>query len=97
MRVDGVEMCSSAVHAAEHERGGDLPLVLKKPPLQLRHGRHDARLSARLPPQQLQLTRDQLRNALSVRGRARAAAVNVGRDVVDLLAVLVADLQAEAG
>ncbi len=71
-----------------------MALVLEQGPLEERRRGDDARLRARAEPQQLELRRDELRRLLRVRRRARAAAVNVRREVVDLLAVLVGDLRA---
>lgn len=48
VRVDRVEVRPSHVHAAQHERGRDVALVLKEAPLQERHGSDDARGPARL-------------------------------------------------
>ena len=71
-----------------------MALVPEERPLEEGRGGDDAGLRARAQPQQFELRRDELRRLLRVRRRARAAAVDVRREVMDLLAVLVGDLRA---
>lgn len=69
-----------------------MALVAKKHPFQQGARRDDSGLSSPgIHSEQFHLTRDELRGLFRVGGRACAAAVNVGRDVVYFFAVFVGD------
>lgn len=89
--VHGEEVRARGVDAGHHQVGADVALVAEQVLLEQRHAGDHARLAARRERVQLQLRRDQRRGKLRVRRRARPRAPDVGRDVVQLLAVLVGD------
>lgn len=89
--VHSEEVGARGVDAGDDKVGADVALVLEEVLLEQRHARHDARLAARRERVQLKLRADQGRCELGIGGRAGARAPDVGRDVVQLLAVLVGD------
>ena len=96
--VDLVHVRSGGVDAAQNEGGGDVALITEQHALE--HGTRgdDAALrSAHVHPEELELARYELGGLLGVGGGAGAAAVDVGGEVVDLLAVLVGHLRAAGG
>jgi hypothetical protein len=82
---------AGGVHARDDEVGADVALVAEQVLLEHRHAGHYAGLAAGREGVQLQLRADQGGCELGVGGRARARAPDVGRNVVQLLAVLVGD------
>ena len=91
VRVDGEQVRPLDVDAAEHERRRDVALVPEQMRLEHLQGRGDARGAARREAVQRERGRDHARRVFGVGRGARAAAVDVRGDKVDLLAVLVGD------
>mmetsp|Transcript_11888 Transcript_11888/g.20650 ORF Transcript_11888/g.20650 Transcript_11888/m.20650 type:complete len:200 (+) Transcript_11888:589-1188(+) len=92
MRIDLIEMRSIHIASPEHQRRRDVPLITKEHSLQQRARRDQAGLSiARIHPQQFHLTRNEFRRLFGIGGGTRAAAVNVGCDVMNLFAIFVGD------
>eukprot|EP00760_Papus_ankaliazontas_P018703 PhM_4_TR17590/c0_g4_i1/m.83131 len=91
VRRDGAEERSVYVDAAQHERRGDVALVLVEVLLEHAHDAAYAALLARVDAVQRQTRRDHARDHLRVGGSASTTAADVRGHVVDLLAVLVRD------
>lgn len=87
--VHGEEVGARRVDAGDDEVRADVALVPEQVLLQHGHAGDDAGLAARREGVQLQLRRDERRRELCVCRRARSRAPDVGRYVVQLLAVLV--------
>ena len=85
--MDAVDVRPQPVHAAQHQRRGDVTLVLEQHLRQHLERGAERSLAARVERVQLQVGGDQLGGLLGVGRGAGAAAVHVGRQVVDLLAV----------
>jgi hypothetical protein len=79
------------VDAGHDEVGADVALVAEEVLLEHGHAGHDAGLAAGRERVQLELRADQGGGELGVGGGAGARAPDVGRNVVQLLAVLVGD------
>ena len=98
VRVDLVHVRSGGIDAAQDESGGDVALVTEQHALEHGTGGNDAALgSPHVHPEELELARYELGGLLGVGGGAGPAAVDVGGEVVDLLAVLVGHLRAAGG
>mmetsp|Transcript_26829 Transcript_26829/g.66412 ORF Transcript_26829/g.66412 Transcript_26829/m.66412 type:complete len:313 (+) Transcript_26829:276-1214(+) len=97
VRVDRVERRAGAVDAAQHERGAHVPLIAEEHPLEHRTGGDHARLLAGRHAVEFKLRRDQGGRRLGVGRSTRAAAPDVVRNVVDLLAVLIGHCVALGG
>lgn len=74
-----------------------MALVIEEAALQQGAGRDDAGRGVGVHPEQLELAGDELSDHLRVGGRPRPAAVHVGGEVVDLLAVLLCHLRPRRG
>lgn len=86
--ADHAEVVALAVHAARDQVRAQVAVVLVEHVADHGHeGRHPG-LAAAVQPLQLQVGRDEQVHELRVGRSASAAAVDVGRDRVDLLAVL---------
>ena len=97
MRVDGEQVRPFDVDAAQHQRGRDVALVPEQVRLEHLQGRGDAGRAARGEAVQGQGRGDHARRVFRVGRGAGAAAVDVGGDEVDLLAVFVRDGGAGGG
>lgn len=88
--IHSVQVRTRKVYPAEHESGAHVALVAEKVPLELCDSRDDACLTTEVQGQDFELAGHHSGHSLGVSGSASTAAPDVWRDVVDLLAVLVA-------
>jgi len=95
--VDGEQVGAGGVDAGDDQVGADVALVAEQVLLEHGHAGDDAGLAAGGQGVQLELGADEGGCELGVGGGAGAGAPNVGRDVVQLLAVLVGDDGAGCG
>lgn len=89
VRVDGEEVGSRGIDTGHDEVGADVALVAEEVLLEHGHACDDARFAPGGEGVQLELGADQGGRELGVGGCAGAGAPDVGRDVMELLAVLV--------
>mmetsp|Transcript_9760 Transcript_9760/g.26021 ORF Transcript_9760/g.26021 Transcript_9760/m.26021 type:complete len:345 (+) Transcript_9760:417-1451(+) len=89
--VHRVQVRPVQVASAQHQSGADVPLILEQHLLEHRESSHNSALTTCAEPMQLQLRRDQLRCVFGICGGSRSAAIDVRRNVVDLLAPFLED------
>lgn len=89
MRVNTVDVWSSAINATKYECGTNVALVAEQHALEQRGGRAHRHRAPRVQPLQLQLRRHRRRRHLCVCRGTRPATVHVPRQVMNLFTILV--------
>jgi len=98
VRVNLVHVRTLDVAASEHEGRADVALVVVEEAFEVGAGRDDAALFAvLLQAQEIQIAAHHVGGFFRVGGRSGAAAVNVGRQQVNLFAILLGDFGAPRG